>query len=69
MATGICKFWKNASGWGFITPDAGGSDVFCHVRELRATGMEVLKEGQQLQFDTEPGRDGKGPKAVNVKVA
>jgi cold shock protein len=70
MATkGIVKFFNQDKGFGFITPDGGAKDVFVHISALQAAGLQTLKDGQQVTFDTEPDRMGKGPKAVNIQAA
>ncbi|MEZ2127266.1 MULTISPECIES: cold-shock protein [unclassified Sinorhizobium] len=70
MATkGIVKFFNQDKGFGFITPDGGAKDVFVHISALQAAGLQTLREGQQVTFDTEPDRMGKGPKAVNIRAA
>lgn len=70
MATkGIVKFFNQDKGFGFITPDGGAKDVFVHISALQAAGLQTLKDGQQVEFDTEPDRMGKGPKAVNIQAA
>lgn len=66
MRTGVVKFYNSEKGFGFIIPDEGGPDVFCHIRELRASGLERMTEGQRLSFDAESGKSGKGPKAIRV---
>ena len=69
MATkGTVKFFNDAKGFGFITPDGGAKDVFVHISALQASGIQSLREGQQVTFDTEPDRMGKGPKAVNIQA-
>ncbi|MGO4439906.1 cold-shock protein [Rhizobium sp. RAF56] len=69
MATkGIVKFFNQDKGFGFITPDGGAKDVFVHISALQASGIQSLREGQQVTFDTEPDRMGKGPKAVNIQA-
>ncbi|MCZ3378946.1 MULTISPECIES: cold-shock protein [Rhizobium] len=70
MATkGTVKFFNQDKGFGFITPDGGAKDVFVHISALQASGIQSLREGQQVTFDTEPDRMGKGPKAVNIQAA
>ncbi|MDL2407963.1 cold-shock protein [Rhizobium calliandrae] len=70
MATkGIVKFFNQDKGFGFITPDGGAKDVFVHISALQASGIQSLREGQQVTFDTEPDRMGKGPKAVNIRAS
>ncbi|TBF19515.1 cold-shock protein [Rhizobium ruizarguesonis] len=70
MATkGTVKFFNQDKGFGFITPDGGAKDVFVHISALQASGIQSLREGQQVTFDTEPDRMGKGPKAVNITAS
>jgi len=69
MATGTVKFFNTTKGFGFISPDDGGNDVFVHVTALEASGLSALNDGQKVNFDTEPDPRGKGPKAVNVSIA
>lgn len=66
--TGTVKFFNADKGFGFITPDGGGNDIFVHVSAVQASGLESLKDGQKVSFDTEPDRRGKGPKAINLSV-
>lgn len=68
MATGTVKFFNQSKGFGFITPDDGANDVFVHVSALEASGMRSLADGQKVEFDVEPDRMGKGPKAVNLRA-
>jgi cold shock CspA family protein len=64
-----CKFFNQDKGFGFITPEGGAKDVFVHISALQASGLQTLQDGQQVTFDTEPDRMGKGPKAVNIQAA
>lgn len=64
---GTVKFFNETKGFGFITPDGGGKDVFVHASALERAGMKTLREGQRVIFDTEA--DTRGPKAVNLRVA
>lgn len=66
--SGTVKFFNTSKGFGFITPEGGGKDVFVHISAVEASGMSTLADGQQVTFDTEPDRMGKGPKAVNIKA-
>ncbi|MBT4490434.1 MAG: cold-shock protein [Rhodospirillaceae bacterium] len=59
MATGTVKWFNAAKGFGFIEPDGGGSDAFVHISAVERAGMSNLAEGQKIQYDVEPGRDGK----------
>ena len=64
--TGTVKWFNADKGFGFITPDNGGSDVFVHFRAIQIDGYKTLAEGQQVQFDIEQGQ--KGPQAANVTI-
>ena len=66
MATGIVKFFSDSKGFGFITPDAGGKDIFAHHTEIQMEGYKSLKEQQKVEFEV---RDGpKGPAASNIRI-
>jgi len=67
--TGTVKFFNQTKGFGFITPDQGGKDVFVHVTAVERSGIGQLDEGMRVSFDTEPDKRGKGPKAVNLQLA
>jgi cold shock protein len=67
--TGTVKFFNADKGFGFITPEEGGKDVFVHISAVQASGMTTLSENQRVTFDTEDDRRGKGPKAVNLAAA
>ncbi|HEY7978225.1 MAG TPA: cold-shock protein [Rhizomicrobium sp.] len=66
MTTGTVKFFNTTKGFGFISPEGGGKDVFVHVTALQAAGLRTLNEGQQVSFDIQP--DARGSKAVNLKA-
>ena len=51
-----------------LAPDGGAKDVFVHISAVQAAGLTTLKDSQQVSFDTEPDRMGKGPKAVDLQV-
>lgn len=67
MTTGTVKFFNQSKGFGFITPDEGGGDVFVHISAVEQSGMAGLRDGQKVSFETQPDPRGKGPKAVNLQ--
>ncbi|MCC6223772.1 MAG: cold shock domain-containing protein [Thermoleophilia bacterium] len=66
MASGTVKWFNDAKGYGFITPDGGGKDVFVHHSNIAGTGFKSLAEGARVEFDVSEGQ--KGPEASNVTV-
>ncbi len=66
MATGTVKWFNDAKGFGFITQDGGGEDVFCHHSAIQADGFRSLAEGQKVEFDVTKGP--KGLQAANVRL-
>jgi cold shock protein len=66
--TGTVKFFNQTKGFGFITPDEGGNDVFVHVTAVESSGIGPLSDGMRISFDTEPDKRGKGPKAIDLQV-
>ena len=67
MATGVVKWFNDAKGFGFITPDGGGEDVFCHHTSINMDGFRTLPEGGKVEFDVVRGP--KGLQAQNVRTA
>jgi CspA family cold shock protein len=67
MATGVVKWFNPAKGYGFITPDEGGKDVFVHVSAVEQSGLGSLTEGQRVKY--EPIKEPRGFKAANLASA
>jgi len=65
MSTGTVKWFNEAKGFGFITPDGGGEDLFAHFREIQGGGFKTLKEGQKVEFEVRRGP--KGLQAAAIK--
>jgi cold shock protein len=66
MATGTVKWFSDEKGFGFITPDEAGKDLFVHHQAIVGDGYRSLAEGAKVSYDEESGD--KGPKAVNVQT-
>jgi CspA family cold shock protein len=66
MPTGTVKWFNDDKGFGFITPDEAGKDLFVHHSAIAAEGFRSLAEGARVSYDAEAGD--KGPKAVNVQA-
>jgi CspA family cold shock protein len=64
MATGTVKWFNDSKGYGFITPDDGGEDLFAHFSQIQMNGFKTLKEGQKVQFEVTQGA--KGQQASNI---
>jgi cold shock protein len=69
MAQGTVKFFNAQKGYGFITQDGGGPDVFVHISAVERAGMRTLVEGQKLTFDVEPDRRSGKSAAANLQGA
>jgi cold shock protein len=64
MASGTVKWFNDEKGYGFITPNDGGSDLFVHHSNIQMGGFKSLKDGQQVSYEAAQGK--KGPEATNV---
>ncbi|MCX7303868.1 MAG: cold-shock protein [Hyphomicrobiales bacterium] len=69
MNTGTVKFFNSTKGFGFITPDTGGTDVFVHISAVERAGMRTIVEGQKLSYEVvKDNRSGKSA-AENLQAA
>lgn len=59
MPTGTVKWFNTTKGYGFITPDEGGSDAFVHITAVQRSGLQGLNEGQKIQYELKEQRNGK----------
>jgi CspA family cold shock protein len=64
MATGTVKWFNEAKGYGFITPESGSKDLFVHFSNIQSDGYKTLTEGATVTFESRQGA--KGPEAINV---
>ena len=67
MANGIVKWFNDSKGFGFITPDEGGEDLFAHFSAIQSNGFKSLAENQRVTFDVTTGP--KGKQASNIRIA
>ena len=66
MATGTVKWFNDAKGFGFVTPEGGGKDLFAHFSAIQGQGFKTLREGQRVQLDVTSGP--KGDQASNIRA-
>ncbi len=66
MTTGTVKWFSDTKGFGFVTPDDGGVDVFAHYSAINMGGFKTLKEGQKVSFEVIQGA--KGKQASNIQT-
>src|SRR6266516_707870 len=67
MATGTVKWFNDSKGFGFVTPQDGGKDLFAHFSAIQGQGFKTLQEGQRVSFDVTSGP--KGQQASNIRPA
>ena len=67
MTTGTVKFFNAARGFGFIEPEDGSKDAFVHISAVERAGLTGLADGQRVEYELQPGRDGKSS-AGNLKI-
>jgi CspA family cold shock protein len=67
MAIGTVKWFNDSKGFGFITPEGGGDDLFAHFSAIQSQGFKTLQEGQRVSFDVTKGP--KGDQASNIRAA
>ncbi len=67
MTIGTVKWFDRKKGYGFITPEDGSKDAFVHISAVERAGLDELREGQRVEFELQPGRDGKSS-AENLSV-
>ena len=65
---GTVKFFNQAKGYGFVSPDDGGKDVFVHITAVQRSGIPELAEGTKISFEVQPDKRGRGPQAVNLQL-
>ncbi len=66
MASGTVKWFNDSKGFGFITPDDGGKDLFAHHTEIQMGGFKTLQEGQKVEYEAAQGP--KGPAATKIRA-
>ncbi len=69
MATGTVKWFNSTKGYGFITPDSGGADIFVHISAVQAAGMQSLNDGQKLSFELQEDKAKGKTSAVELQEA
>ncbi len=67
MTTGTVKWFDQVKGYGFITPEGGEKDVFVHISAVERAGLSALAEAQKVEYELQPGRNGKSS-AENLRV-
>ena len=65
---GTVKFFNEAKGYGFVSPEGGGKDVFVHVTAVQRSGIPELSEGMKISFEVQADTRGRGPQAVELQL-
>ena len=65
---GTVKFFNQAKGYGFVSPDNGGKDVFVHITAVQRSGIPELSEGLKISFEVQEDTRGRGPQAVDLQL-
>jgi len=65
---GTVKFFNQAKGYGFVSPEDGGKDVFVHITAVQRSGIPELSEGLKISFEVQEDTRGRGPQAVNLQL-
>ena len=68
MTIGTVKFYNSSKGFGFISPEGGGKDVFVHITAVQRSGIPELSEGMRISFEVQPDKRGRGPQAVDLQL-
>jgi CspA family cold shock protein len=66
--TGTVKFFNQEKGFGFISPETGGKDVFVHITAVQRSGIPQLDQGMRVSFEVQPDKRGRGPQAVELQL-
>lgn len=69
MVTGTVKWFNKEKGYGFISPEGGGKDVFVHITALEKAGIHMLREGDSVTFETKNSPKSGKPEAINLKAS
>ncbi|HUR43407.1 MAG TPA: cold-shock protein [Aestuariivirga sp.] len=65
---GTVKFFNQAKGYGFVSPEDGGKDVFVHITQVQRSGIPELSEGLRISFEVQEDTRGRGPQAVDLQL-
>ena len=65
---GTVKFFNQAKGYGFVSPEDGGKDVFVHITAVQRSGIPELSEGLKISFEVQEDQRGRGPQAVDLQL-